>query len=56
VTAEMVAELQRVEGKTGLLFRIAEAALQHPDGIVRDVLFPLAGESTFAALVQAATA
>jgi len=52
VTAEMVGELQRVEGKTDLLFRIAEAALQHPDGIVRDVLFPLAGESTLAALVK----
>jgi hypothetical protein len=33
--------LQRVEGKTGLLFRIADAALGNPDGIVREVLFPL---------------
>jgi len=52
VTAEMVGEIQRVEGKTDLLFRIAEAALQQPDGIVRDVLFPLAGESILAALVK----
>ena len=52
VIAEMVGELQRVEGKTGLLFRIADAALGNPDGIVREVLFPLVGESTLAALVK----
>jgi TnpA family transposase len=52
VTAEMIGELQRVEGKTGLLFRIAEAALDNPDGVVREVLFPLVGESTLTALVK----
>ena len=52
VIAEMVGELQRVEDKTGLLFRIADAALGNPDGIVREVLFPLVGESTLAALVK----
>lgn len=52
ITAEMVGELQRVEGKTGMLFRIAEAALDNPDGMVRDVLFPLVGESTLEALVK----
>ena len=52
VIAEMVGQLQRVEGKTGLLFRIAEAALGNPEGSVREVLFPLVGESTLAALVK----
>lgn len=52
ITAEVVGEWQRVQGKTGLLFRIAGAALDHPDGVVREVLFPLVGESTLAALVQ----
>lgn len=50
VTAELVGELQRVEDKTGLLFRIAEAALENPDRTVREVLFPLVGEETFGAL------
>ena len=52
VTAEMIGDLQRVDGKTTLLFRIAEAALDNPDGVVREVLFPLVGESTLAALVK----
>src|SRR5213080_2025190 len=52
ITAEMIGEWRRVEGKTGLLFRIAEAALDNPEGIIREVLFPLVGESTLAALVR----
>lgn len=52
ITAEMSGEWQRVEGKTSLLFRIAEAALDNPEGIIREVLFPLVGESTLAALVR----
>lgn len=48
----MVGEWQRVQGKAGLLFRIAGAAPDHPDGVVREVLFTLVGESTLAALVQ----
>jgi len=52
VTAEMIGELQRVDGKTTPLFRIAEAALDNPDGVVREVLFPLVGESILAALVE----
>jgi hypothetical protein len=52
IIAEMIGELQRVDGKTALLFRIAEAALDNPDGVVREVLFPLVGESTLAALVK----
>ncbi|MGA7981297.1 MAG: DUF4158 domain-containing protein, partial [Chromatiaceae bacterium] len=52
ITTEMVGELQHVEDKTGILFRIAEAALENPGGSVREVVFPLVGESTLAALVQ----
>jgi TnpA family transposase len=36
-------ELRKVTGKTGLLLRIAEASVDHPDGRVRDVVFPAAG-------------
>jgi hypothetical protein len=52
ITTEMLGELKPVEDKTGILFRIAEAALENPDGSVREVLFPLIGESTLAALVE----
>lgn len=43
VVAEFVTELRRVSGKETILFRIAEAALAHPEGAVRDVVFPAAG-------------
>jgi len=52
VATELVGEIHKVEDKSGLLFRIAEAALQNPDRTVREVLFPLVGEETFGALVQ----
>ena len=35
-------DLRRVTGKTGLLFRIAEASVDRTDGRVRDVVFPAA--------------
>jgi hypothetical protein len=43
VTAELVGEIQRVEDKTALLFRIAVAALANPDRTVREVLSPWPG-------------
>jgi hypothetical protein len=52
VAIELVGEIHKVEDKSGLLFRIAEAALDNPDRTVREVLFPLVGEDTFSALVQ----
>ncbi len=52
VIKELFADFQSVRGKTGLLFRIAEAAAGHPDGIVRDVIFPVASEETIAKLVK----
>jgi len=52
VAVELVEEIHKVEDKSGLLFRIAEAALGNPDRTVREVLFPLVGEETFGALVQ----
>jgi TnpA family transposase len=43
VERELLADLRRVTGKTGLLFRVAEAAVEQPDGIVREVVFPAVG-------------
>jgi hypothetical protein len=56
VAIELVGEIHKVDEKSGLLFRIAKAALQNPDRTVRDALLPLVGEETFGALVQANTA
>src|SRR6266581_2466954 len=43
VEQELLADFRRVTGKTGLLFRVAEASVERPDGIVRNVVFPAVG-------------
>jgi hypothetical protein len=43
VEQELLADFRRVTGKTGLLFRVAEASVEHPDGTVRGVVFPAVG-------------
>lgn len=52
VEREFIQDLKRVTGKTTLLFQIAEAAVQEPDGRVRDVIYPIAGEHTLHELVK----
>ena len=52
VVKELLSDLQRVHGKTALLCKLAEAALAHPRGIVNEVLYPIVGEPTLAALVK----
>ncbi len=56
VEGELVNNLKRVHGKERLLFRIAEAAVAQPEGSVRAVVFPVAGESTLQDLVREARA
>lgn len=51
VESELVADLKRVSGKPALLFRLAAASLERPDGTVRDVIFPVADEATLRDLV-----
>lgn len=52
VVRALLEDLRRVHGKTALLFRIAEAAIDNPDGIVRDVLYPVVSEQTLRDLVR----
>ena len=52
VVTEIVGSLEKVHGKNMLLFRLAEAAVEQPDGVIKDVLFPVVGESTLQALVK----
>ncbi len=56
VLEELMAEAAEVRGKAGILFRVAEAAVGRPEGVVREVIFPVAGEHTFEALVREARA
>ncbi len=52
VERELIGTLQRVTGKNTLLCRLAETALANPDGIIREVLFPVIDEQTLGDLVK----
>jgi len=43
VEKELLDDFKRVSGKITVLFHIAEASVEQPDGRVRDVVFPAAG-------------
>ena len=43
---ELLEDLKRVTGKNNLLFQLAQAALEHPEGIVKDVVYPIVSEQT----------
>ena len=46
VESELTSEFRRVHGKQGILFKLAAAAVDHPDEIVRAALYPVVGETT----------
>jgi len=52
VEKELLEDFKKVSGKTGLLFQLAEAALDNPSGTVKDVIYPLVGETTLKNLVR----
>jgi hypothetical protein len=56
VEKELINDLRRVRGKEGILFKLAEAAVDHPDDKVREALFPVVGEKTLRDLVKEAKA
>jgi hypothetical protein len=51
VSKELLREIRRVSGKTTLLYQLAEAAVAHPEGVVREVLYPVVAEKTLRDLV-----
>ena len=56
VEGELLTDLRRVRNKEGVLFALAQAALEHPDDTVRDALYPVVGESTLRDLTLEAKA
>jgi hypothetical protein len=52
VETEVLQDLKKVTGKTNLLFRLAEMAVENPEGTVREVLYPVVGEQTLRDLVR----
>jgi len=52
IVEEFIKDFERVTGKERMLFRIAEAAIEHPGEAVREVIYPVAGgEQTLQRLV-----
>lgn len=49
---ELLSDFQKVHGKATLLFRIAEAVLLNPEGRVKDVVYPVAGENILQNLLK----
>lgn len=52
VNQDLLVDIKRVSGKNTLLYHLAEAAVDHPDGVVREVLYPVVGEKTLQDLVR----
>jgi hypothetical protein len=56
VERELTEDLRRVRGKEGILFRLTETALEHPDESVRSAVYPVVGETALRDLVKEAKA
>ena len=41
VQKEWIDDLKRVTGKNSLLFQVAEASLSQPEGVVKEVVYPV---------------
>ena len=52
VTKELLDDFKKVSGKTGILFQLAEAAISKPEGIVKEVIYPIVSEQTLKNLVR----
>ena len=52
VDGEWLQYTKKVMGKTTLLYKIAKAATGHPDGAVKEVIFPAVSEGTLHDLIQ----
>jgi TnpA family transposase len=52
VERQLLDDFRRVRGKATVLFKLAEAAIEHPEGVVQEVLFPVVGEQTLRDLVK----
>ena len=52
VEKELLDDLKRVHGKTGMLYRLAAATLAPPTGVVQEVVFPVGSEATLRDIVK----
>ena len=51
INQQLIEEFKKVSGKTGLLYRIAEASIAEPNGVIEQVIFPVVSLKTLKDLV-----
>jgi hypothetical protein len=52
IDKELLKDFKRVNGKANLLFKMADAAIENPEGSVKEVIFPVVNENTLKELVK----
>lgn len=52
IGSRLVKEAKEIHGKGRILYRLADAALNNPDGVVRDVLFDVVDTETLSAIIK----
>ncbi|WP_010233434.1 Tn3 family transposase [Clostridium arbusti] len=52
VDKEILNDFRRINGKSNILFQMADAAVNNPDGIIKKVLFPIVSETTLKDLIK----
>ncbi len=52
VKKSILKDFKKVYGKNNILFQIADAALGKPEGLIKDVIFPIANKSTLDNLIK----
>ncbi len=52
VVKKLVQDIKKVSGKNNILYKMAQASLQYPDGTVRNVIYPIAKQEMLQSLVK----
>ncbi len=52
VNTELIQDLKRVTGKHNILYNLAHASLEQPEGIVKEVIYPVVSQQTLKDLVK----
>lgn len=52
VEKDFINDIKQISGKTNILFRLAKAVADKPDGTIREVIFPVVSEQTLRDLVK----
>ena len=52
VEKELLKDLRKVNNKNKILFNLAESVVNNPDGIIKDIIFPIVNEQTLRDLIK----